>query len=238
LAYAAIQRLKTSGYRPRKPRSTPNRLRKLKQLVFSQRLFLRTWLSCKVVLDAESRLTRLLLAAGVPLTPSARSALMFRHKDCAVYQTVGVAGKASPGGVKVRMPLDASLSLAELAGKRGGPLYDYAVKIKGLSLPTAGLIYEGYMPYSLYAAAKGKAFVVMRKVLDAPSGLYYVEFSHSLAVPLKYYKYVREDRRAGGDSGMFYVPQDVTLFLREWGVFEPGAEAGCVYMRVRFAGDG
>ncbi len=44
-----------------------------------------TWLSCKVVLDAEYRLTRLLLAAGVPLTPGARLALMFRHKDGAVY---------------------------------------------------------------------------------------------------------------------------------------------------------
>jgi hypothetical protein len=31
---------------------------------------------------------------------------------------------------------------------------------------------------------------------------------------------------------MFYVPQDVTLFLREWGVFEPGAETGYVYVRV------
>lgn len=118
---------------------------------------------CKVVLDAESRQTRLLLAAGVPLTPGARSALMFRHKDCAVYQAVSVVGRASPGGVKVRMPLDAVLSLAELAGSRGGSLYDYAVKIKGPSLPTAELVYEGYVPYSLYAVARGKAFAVMRK---------------------------------------------------------------------------
>jgi hypothetical protein len=43
------------------------------------------WLSCKVVLDAESRQTRLLLAAGVSLTPGARLALMFRHKDGAVH---------------------------------------------------------------------------------------------------------------------------------------------------------
>jgi hypothetical protein len=63
--------------------------------------------------------------------------------------------------------------------------------------------------------AKGKAFVVMRKALDVSSGLYYVEFPHSLAAQLRYYKYVREDRRAGGDSGMFYVPQDVALSLRE-----------------------
>jgi hypothetical protein len=195
-----------------------------------------TWLPCKVVLDAESRQMLLLLVAGVPLTPGARLALMFRHKDCAVYQAVGVVGRVSPGGVKVRMPLDASLSLAELAGKRGGPLYDYAVKIKGLSLPTAELVYEGYMPYSLYAVAKGKAFAVMRKALDAPSRLYYVEFPHSLTAPLKYYKHVRGDKRAGGDSGMFYVPQDITLFLREWRVFEPGAEAGYVYVKILAAG--
>jgi hypothetical protein len=101
------------------------------------------WLPCKVVLDAESRQLRLLLAAGVPLTPGACLALMFRHKDGAVYQAVGVVGRASPGGVKVRMPLDAGLSLAELASKRGGSLYDYAVKIKGLSLPTAELVLRG-----------------------------------------------------------------------------------------------
>jgi len=77
--------------------------------------------------------------------------------------------------VEVRMPPDAGLSLAELAGRRGGSLYDYAVKIKELSLPTAELVYEGYVPYSLYAVTKGKAFAVMRKALDAPSGLCYVE---------------------------------------------------------------
>jgi len=69
----------------------------------------------------------------------------------------------------------------------GGSLYGYAVKIKGLSLPTAELVYEGYMPFSLYAVAKSKAFAVIRKALDAPSGLYYVEFPRSLAAPLKYY---------------------------------------------------
>jgi hypothetical protein len=53
-----------------------------------------TWLSCKVVLNAESRQMRLLLAAGVPLTPGTRLALMFRHKDCAAYQAVGVAARS------------------------------------------------------------------------------------------------------------------------------------------------
>jgi hypothetical protein len=99
-----------------------------------------------------------------------------------------VVGRASPGGVKVRMLLDASLSLADLAGRRGGSLYDHAVKIKGLSLSTAELVYEGYVPYRLYAVAKGKALAVMRKALDASSSLYYVEFPHSLVARLKYYK--------------------------------------------------
>ena len=190
------------------------------------------WLPCKVVPHAMS----LLLVAGVSLTPGVRLALLLRHRDGAVYQAAGVVGRGSAGRVEVRVPRDAALSLAELAGRWGGPLYDYAVKIKGLSLPTAELVYEGHMPYSLYAVAKGKAFAVMRKALDAPSDLYYVEFPHSLAAQLKYYKYVREDRRAGGDSGMFYVPQDVTLFLREWGVFEPGAEAGYMYVKILAAG--
>jgi hypothetical protein len=194
------------------------------------------WLPSKVVLSAKH--ASLLIAAGASLAPGARLTLFLRHKSGVVYLAAGVAAKPRRDYVEVRVPLDAGLSLAELAGKRGGPLYDYAVKIKGLSLPTAELVYEGYMPYSLYAVAKGKAFAVMRKALDVSSGLYYVEFPNSLTAPLKYYKYVREDRRAGGDSGLFYVPQDVTLFLREWGVFEPGAEAGYVYVRVWSAGDG
>jgi hypothetical protein len=47
---------------------------------------------------------------------------------------------------------------------------------------------------------------------------------------------VRADRRAGGDSGIFHVSQDVTLFLWRWGVYEPGVEAGYVYVRVWAAG--
>ncbi len=186
------------------------------------------WLPSKVVLSAKH--ASLLVAAGASLAPGAHLTLLLKHKSGVVYQVAGVAARPRGGRVEVRMPRDAALSLAELAGGRAE--YSYAAKIKGLSLPTAELVYEGYMPYSLYAVARGKAFAVMRKALDAPSGLYYVEFPHSLAAPLKYYKYVRENKRAGGDSGMFYVPQDVTLFLREWGVFEPGAEAGYVYVRV------
>jgi len=189
------------------------------------------WSTCRFTLSSKQ--ASLLIAAGVQPASGERLVLLLRHKSGVVYLAAGVAAKPRRGYAEVRMPRDAGLSLAELAGRGGGgPLYDYAVKIKGLSLPTAELVYKGYMPYSLYAVAKGKAYAVMRKALDAPSGLYYVEFPNSLTAPLNYYKYVREDRQAGGDSGMFYVPQDVTLFLREWGVFEPGAEAGYVYVRV------
>jgi hypothetical protein len=98
-----------------------------------------------------------------------------------------VVGRASAGRVEVRMPLDAGLSLAELAGRRAESLHDYAVKIKGLKLLLAALVYEGYVPYSLYPVAKGKAYAVMRKALDVLSGVYYVEFpldGFSLLTPL------------------------------------------------------
>lgn len=114
-------------------------------------------------------------------------------------------------------------------------MHDCAVKIMGLKLPFAALVYEGYVPYSLYPVAKGKAYAVMRKALDVLGGVYYVEFpldGFSLLTPLKYNKYVRKGRRAGGDSDAFYVPQDVALFLRQRGVFELGVEAGYVYVKI------
>jgi hypothetical protein len=122
-----------------------------------------------------------LITTGVPLALGARLTLLFRHRDGAVYQAVGTVSKMatrkSSSYVEVRIPWDAGLSLAELAGRRAErALYDYAAKIKGIEPPLATLVYEGYVPYSLYAVSKGKAFVEMRKALDAPSGVYYVEF--------------------------------------------------------------
>lgn len=49
----------------------------------------------------------------------------------------------------------------------------------------------------------------------------------SIFVPLKYYKYRREDRRAGGDSGIFHIPQFVALGLYEWGI-----GPGYVYIKI------
>jgi hypothetical protein len=66
------------------------------------------------------------------------------------------------------------------------------------------------------------------KVLGIPTGVYYVSFPDaSITVPLKYYKYVREDRRAGGDAGIFVVPQIAVFALRAWGI-----EDGYVRMAV------
>jgi hypothetical protein len=68
------------------------------------------------------------------------------------------------------------------------------------------------------------------KILDIQTGVYYVEFpvgDVSVFVPLKYYKYRREDRKAGGDSGQFHVPQFVAVGLYEWGI-----QPGYVYVRI------
>lgn len=56
-------------------------------------------------------------------------------------------------------------------------------------------------------------------MLDVPTGVYYVSFPDaSVTIPLKYYKYEREDRRAGGDAGIFVVPQIAALALRARGI--------------------
>jgi hypothetical protein len=76
----------------------------------------------------------LLLALGVSLAPGARLTLFLRHKSGVVYLAAGVAARPRGGRVEVHMPLDATLSLAELAGGRAE--YSYAAEIKGLSLPS------------------------------------------------------------------------------------------------------
>lgn len=45
--------------------------------------------------------------------------------------------------------------------------------------------------------------------------------------PLKYYKYLSEDRRVRDDVGKFRIPIDMALTLRKWGIGE-----GTVYIRV------
>jgi hypothetical protein len=91
-------------------------------------------------------------------------------------------------------------------------------------------MYEGYMRLHIYMTPHN-VVGFMYKVLDIEPGIYYVEFplgdGYSLLVPLKYYRYPREDRRAGGDAGMFAVPQDAVRSLTAWGI-----QPGYVYVKV------
>jgi hypothetical protein len=85
--------------------------------------------------------------------------------------------------------------------------------------------------YRIYGRTdSGGVKVFFSKVLNIPPGIYYVEFpvgAVSIFVPLKYYKYPREDKKAGGDSGVFYIPQFIALGLYEWDI-----QPGYVYVRV------
>jgi hypothetical protein len=73
------------------------------------------------------------------------------------------------------------------------------------------------------------------KLLDVPTGVYYVLFHDaSVAVPLKYYRYEREDRRAGGDAGIFVVPQIAALALRAHGIADGHYVRIAVYKKTDF----
>jgi hypothetical protein len=91
-------------------------------------------------------------------------------------------------------------------------------------------MYEGYMRLHVYTTSHN-IVGFMYKVLDMQPGIYYVEFplnkSFSLMVPLKYYKYPREDKRAGGDAGIFVIPQHIVRSLAAWGI-----RPGYVYVKI------
>jgi hypothetical protein len=72
------------------------------------------WLPSKVVLSAKR--ASLLIATGASLAPGARLTLLLKQRSGVVYLAAGVAAKPRRGYAEVRMPLDAALSLAELAG--------------------------------------------------------------------------------------------------------------------------
>ncbi len=168
------------------------------------------------------------------LEPGTRTALLLRSGDGAVFQVAGFVSRSAAGEghhrVEVRIPWDAAVSLAAWVGKavREGTeavLHAYVAQIRGAALPPLKLVYDGYL------TVRG-AFI--HKVVDAPTGVYYVELlldGVSLLTPLKYYKYPREDRRAGGDSGVFSVPRDVLYTLYEWGFYDLGADS--VRLRAR-----
>jgi len=187
------------------------------------------WLVARVTLYAYRRRRAFAtVRTWQPLETGGRTVLLLRNGGGAVFQVAGfVRGSAAGEGhhrVEVQIPWDAAVSLAAWAKKAvresGRTVFhSYVARIRGIDLPPLRLVYDGYL------TVRG-AFI--HKVLDASAGTYYVELllgGASLLTPLKYYKYPREDWRAGGDSGMFNVPLDVLYTLYEWGFYDLGADA-------------
>jgi len=90
-------------------------------------------------------------------------------------------------------------------------------------------MYEGYVNLHIYPTSHG-TFGFINKVLDMPRNVYYMEFparGASILVPLKYARHRRKNRRAGGDSGVFKIPQVFLRTLSAWGI-----QPGYVYVRV------
>ena len=194
------------------------------------------WLVCRVILYAHRR--RRALAAvrmWTALEPGTRAALLLRNGDGAVFQVGGLVRRSAAGEghsrVEVQIPWDADLSLAAWARKAvkegdTAVLHGYVAQVRDTALSPLKLVYDGY------AVLRG-SFIY--KVLDADAGRYLLELllgSGSLLIPLKYYKYERKDRGAGGDAGVFQLPLDAVRTLRNWGVYDPDADAVRLRMRV------
>ncbi len=90
-------------------------------------------------------------------------------------------------------------------------------------------MYEGYVNLHVYPTSHG-TFGFVSKFLDIPRGVYYMEFpvrDVSILVLSRYSKHIRKDKRAGGNSGVFRVPQVFLRTLMAWGV-----QPGYVYVRI------
>jgi len=91
-------------------------------------------------------------------------------------------------------------------------------------------MYEGYVNLRIYPTSHG-TFGFINKVLDIDTGIYYVEFPTrgdiSILAQLKYAKHKRQNRRAGGDSGVFKIPQVFLRTMLAWGIQE-----GYVYVKI------
>ncbi|MFZ8841366.1 MAG: hypothetical protein ACO2PM_21075 [Pyrobaculum sp.] len=193
------------------------------------------WLVCRVVLYAYRR--RRAVAAvrtWLPLEAGRRAVLLLRGAGGEVFQVAGFVRRSAAGKghylVKVHIPWETALSLAAWAGKAvkegaATALYSYAAKIGGMPLPPLKLVYDGY------AALRGP---FIYKVLEAPPGQHLLELlvgGVSLLIPLKYYKYERRGRRAGGGAGLFQLPLDALRTLRSWGLYD--LDSDVVRLRVR-----
>jgi hypothetical protein len=193
------------------------------------------WLVCRVVLYAYRRKKAFVsVRTWTALEPSSRAVLLLRGADGAVFQVGGAVRRSAAGKghyrVELQIPWDAAVSLAawaKKAVKEGAAtvIHSYVARIKDTPLPPLKLVYDGHL------TIRG---TIIHKVLAASAGTYYVELifgGASLLVPLKYYKYPREDRRAGGDAGVFNVPLGVLRTLYEWGFYDLGA--GSARLRAR-----
>jgi hypothetical protein len=193
------------------------------------------WLPCRILLYSYRRkkavaVLRLWFDPGA----GARRVLLLRDGGGNVFQAAGTVARSAAGegyySVEVRIPWSAALPLAAWAKKavrEGGTtvLHSYVARIKGMALPPLKLTYEGYL--ALYGT-------LIRKVLDAPVGVYFLEIrlgGASLLVPAKYYRHERQDRK-GGDAGTFQLPIDVFRTLVEWGLHEPGSDYDHVYVKI------
>jgi hypothetical protein len=193
------------------------------------------WLVCRITLYAHKR-RRAAVVVRTWFDPrvGTRRVLLLRGAGGIVFQAAGDVVKAAAKDgyylVGVRIPWDAAVSLAAWAGKavREGAataLHSYAARISGVSPPPLKLIYDGY------AALRGP---FIYKVLNAPPGQYLLELllgGVSLLIPLKYYRYERRGRGAGGDAGLFQLPIDALRTLRSWGLCD--LDSDVVRLRVR-----
>jgi hypothetical protein len=81
----------------------------------------------------------------------------------------------------------------------------------------------------VYPTSHG-TFGFISKVLNIDTGVYYVELpvrGTSILVPLKYVKHKRQNKKAGGDAGVFKIPQTFLRTLMVWGI-----QPGHVYVRI------
>jgi len=170
-----------------------------------------------------------------PLEVGTRRVLFLRAADGAVFQVAGdvdkVVAREGHYRVELQIPWETALSLAAWAGKavrESGKtaFYSYVARVEGIDPPPLRLVYRGYVPL------RG---TFIYKVLDAPPGSYLLEISFGgvpVIFPTKYYKYPRQDRKAGGDAGAFAVPLDALRTFHAWGLHELGADYDYVHMKI------
>jgi hypothetical protein len=193
------------------------------------------WLPCRITLYSYRR-KKAVAALRLWFDPGAgaRRVLLLRGRNGDVFQVVGAVSKVATregySRVELQIPWDAAVSLVAWAGKtvrEGGTtvLHSYVARVKGMALPPLKLLYEGYV--ALYGT-------FIRKVLDAPAGVYFLEIrlgGVSLLVPARYYRHERHDKK-GGDVGAFQLPIDVFHTLTEWGLHELGSDYDHIYVKI------